>query len=209
MNITKAFTLLLPALLALSACGPAPRHTAKDIQVETMHLSHTVTFPKSRTALANEERAALDDFLAQVAPSATRGIVIEANAKHGITLSRAANIRSYLVRQGYPHRSIEQRTVNAMLPSEVTVTMHYSVAIPPQDCPAWSTRAVPNYSNEIHSNYGCATYTNLARQVADPADLVRGSGNASPDNDRSQAIIGQYKLNTVPENETTNSVSNQ
>ncbi|WP_448663600.1 CpaD family pilus assembly lipoprotein [Sphingomonas sp. CJ20] len=45
-------------------------------------------------------------------------------------------------------------------------------------CPDFTRQYQPDYAASTSSNLGCATNTNLARMVADPADLVRGASGA-------------------------------
>jgi type IV pilus biogenesis protein CpaD/CtpE len=45
-------------------------------------------------------------------------------------------------------------------------------AVPPS-CLPWDESLMPNHSNDPLPQLGCVTRGNLARQIADPADLVR------------------------------------
>ena len=45
-------------------------------------------------------------------------------------------------------------------------------------CPNWSLPSQPNYDNRNMSNFGCGVNSNLAMQVANPEDLVRGQEGA-------------------------------
>lgn len=68
----------------------------------------------------------------------------------------------------------------------------------PYPCTDWSQSQVHNYKNELHSNYGCAVNTNLALQLEDPQDLVRGHGTEGPDGDISIGVIKQYREGKLP-----------
>ena len=47
------------------------------------------------------------------------------------------------------------------------------IAVAP-GCPDWTSRPGRTWANTVHSNFGCASATNFARMLADPADLARG-----------------------------------
>ena len=68
----------------------------------------------------------------------------------------------------------------------------------PSPCPDWSQTETHNYRNEYHSNYGCAVNTNSALQLADPADLYRGHGDAHPDTDTTTKVIQKYHSGELP-----------
>lgn len=70
----------------------------------------------------------------------------------------------------------------------------------PYPCPDWSHSSTINYDNSLHSNYGCATRTNAARQLAYPQDLDHASGDAAtgPDTEVSNRVIEQYRAGEIP-----------
>ncbi len=48
-------------------------------------------------------------------------------------------------------------------------------------CPNWDKKAASNLVGSTHTNYGCATSSNIAAMIADPEDLARGRGSLSDD----------------------------
>lgn len=63
-------------------------------------------------------------------------------------------------------------------------------------CPDWSHQT-QNYDNSVHSNFGCATANNIAIQLDDPADAVRGHGT-STDTESTVRTIGRYRVGEIP-----------
>lgn len=53
------------------------------------------------------------------------------------------------------------------------VVSRTSASVP--GCPDYSRMYQPNFNQHASSNYGCATNSNLAAMIANPADLVRGA----------------------------------
>lgn len=64
------------------------------------------------------------------------------------------------------------------------IVTRMSASVP--SCPDWSDSKPGSQSSATHSNYGCATNSNLASMIADPADLVLGQ-EGSPTNDANEA----------------------
>lgn len=80
-----------------------------------------------------------------------------------------------------------------------TVDSQTGALVLPHPCPDWSQSQVHNYLNEPHSNFGCATNTNTALQLADPQDLVRGHGVDGPDGNITAHVVEQYRAGTLPQ----------
>lgn len=55
-----------------------------------------------------------------------------------------------------------------------------------------------SWKNEQYWNFGCATQANLASQVADPVDLVRGRQENRPDTGRRMYNFGQIRQGQDP-----------
>jgi pilus assembly protein CpaD len=72
-------------------------------------------------------------------------------------------------------------TAGVVQPGTVRVVVSRRRASVP-NCPNWSLPSQPNFDNRNTSNWGCGVSTNLAMQVANPEDLVRGrEGSATGD----------------------------
>jgi pilus assembly protein CpaD len=65
-------------------------------------------------------------------------------------------------------------TVGQIAPGTIRVVVTRMTATVP-NCPDYSRQNGPDFSQSTSSNYGCAINTNLAKMIADPADLVRGA----------------------------------
>lgn len=63
-------------------------------------------------------------------------------------------------------------------------------------CPDWSSNPVSNHGDKDFSNLGCAQYNNIAAQVANPADLQSGHGEATSSSERDSTILQKYMSNT-------------
>ena len=84
-----------------------------------------------------------------------------------------------------------------MKPGDVQVNVAYAVVVPP-DCPDWRTSPVTTYSNTMQGNFQCSQVVNTGLMVADPHDLVRGTGDVQNDTEVPVKAIENYQAGIVP-----------
>ena len=60
-------------------------------------------------------------------------------------------------------------------------------------CPDWTKPTRVNYSNSVHSNFGCADAANLGAMLANPADAWFGRKPGTADGAVGAAAIGRYR----------------
>ncbi|MDN5844400.1 MAG: CpaD family pilus assembly lipoprotein [Alcaligenaceae bacterium] len=92
-------------------------------------------------------------------------------------------------------------------PSVIQVTRTGSVyqAVPPE-CRTLQQPSQLNKADDLRMSiaFGCATYTNLAEQVANPQDLVTPKAYRGQSADTAEAAVTRYRNNEVtPLRETT------
>jgi pilus assembly protein CpaD len=86
-------------------------------------------------------------------------------------------------------------TVGQIAPGTVRVVVtRMSASVP--GCPDYSHPAEFTADASTSSNFGCATYGNLAAMIADPGDLVRGAPG-SPTADQATAVKAISALRTA------------
>lgn len=168
--------LLAPALL-LSACGtynggvesvyqPVVERNDYVFDVQTTGYalapgeSHRLAGWLESMGLRYGDRISIDDGGSGNAEAARKAIADQAN-RYGLMLSDQAPV-----------------TVGQIAPGMVRVVVTRMTASVP-NCPDYSRQYTPDWSQSTSSNYGCATNSNLAAMVADPADLVRGASGSS------------------------------
>jgi pilus assembly protein CpaD len=83
-------------------------------------------------------------------------------------------------------------TVGQIAPGTVRVVITRMIATVPS-CPDHSREYTPDFSQSTSSNYGCATNSNLAKMIADPADLVRGA----PGSPTTDPVTGGKAVNAL------------
>lgn len=86
-------------------------------------------------------------------------------------------------------------TDGQVAPGMLRVVVTRSKASVPS-CPDLTTDHDRNYNASNHSNYGCASNSNLAAMIADPEDLVRGRENKKLDTNTGKNAVGAYRSKT-------------
>ncbi|WP_419809107.1 CpaD family pilus assembly protein [Sphingomonas sp.] len=77
-------------------------------------------------------------------------------------------------------------------PGTVRVVVSHSRATVP-GCPDWSRDSSVDYNQNTSSNYGCAVNSSLAAMIAQPEDLVHGTGPGANDTRRAVKTIDAYR----------------
>lgn len=82
-------------------------------------------------------------------------------------------------------------TEGAIPSGSVRIIISRSTASVPT-CPNWEATSSSDFTNSNHSNFGCASNSNLAAMVADPEDLVRGSDKSTSDPTNGKRAIDAF-----------------
>lgn len=168
-------TLALVAALALGACGPVNRGLDSVNQPVVQRTDYV--FDVNGGGLGASEKSRLIDWFdalhlgygdrvsidTHASDDASREAIAAVVARYGLLLSEPAPIT-----QG-----------SDQLAGVRVVVSRSTTSVP--NCPNWDRMSQPEFAASTMSNFGCATKSNLAAMIADPADLIQGrSGN---DND--------------------------
>ena len=165
--------------------------SSKRLQLQAIDHAHTVNFPSSRADLLASEAERLVNFLRNRARAARYTLyVVPETGELGD--DRAETVAAYLDAQGFHTRVLPAQKTHANNAGRVRVVVRsYIVTLP--GCPDWSTEPGKSSDNVVHSNWGCATATNLGMMVADPADLARGRQPGAADAELLSKRIQDYR----------------
>lgn len=161
-------TLALAAVLALGACGPVNRGLESANQPVVQRTDYVFDVG-SYGVTPSEERRLADWFDALQLRYGDR-VSIDS---HGSDDSSRAAIAAVAARYGILLSDTAPVTQGSDQLTGVRVVVSRSTASVP-NCPNWDRAAQPELAASGMSNFGCATNTNLAAMVADPADLIQG-----------------------------------
>ena len=191
----------------------------KKNEVDQAQYRHVVYFDTDKDEVRAEERDRLLAFMTAVSPSDHDNIRLEghaderANDVYNIELAarRISAVKGILVEHGIARVGIQASTFGERFPASlgnheqawsknrrVEIVLERFVVTPPA-CPDWSRRSGLDYSNQPHSNFGCATEANLGLMVANPGDLVRGQKLGPADGVHQAEGIVRYREDDLPE----------
>ncbi len=220
-------SLLALALAACAPSVDGPRRnlgwleagSPKELEVERAEYRHAVYFDTDRAELSGVEQDRLLAFLANVRPGSRDTIRLEGHADerasdlYNVELAsrRAMRVESFLREQGLSDLSVTSSAFGEALPAAggsgheswrgsrrvELVLERYLVTLPP--CPDWSRESGTDFANLPHSNFGCASQTNLGLMIAEPRDLVRGRTLAPADGVHQAEGIVRYRTGKVIE----------
>jgi pilus assembly protein CpaD len=202
LNSGCKFAAALLAVSALTGCeslleaertlpGPPP---AKEAKANPTQFGHDVTFDDDATLLLTPERDRLDAFLGRLEADRTDRVFLAsaAGADPAIAERRQQTVAAYLMKKGlrvYP--MLTDFGAGGPPANAVRVLVRrYVVTLPP--CPDFTKYPGHTFDNQVHSNWGCATATNLGMMIANPADLAEGRSLGPADGHMAAEAVGRY-----------------
>lgn len=161
-------SLLLAAGLALGACGPVNRGLESVNQPVVKRTDYV--FDVNSGGLGNAEEKRLADWFDAL--DLRYGDHVSIDGGSGDVASRQA-ISAIVARYGLFVDKTPPITRGSDQLSGLRVIVSRNTATIP-NCPNWDRASQPELAASTMSNFGCATNVNLARMVANPADLIQG-----------------------------------
>lgn len=156
----------------------------KTAVVTPSETSFAVRFPMGESALEDAERRAAVGFLNRRATETSDEVFVDFGVLHETTeiaADRRVTISEVIVAAGLSPENVRVRAnVRGVAENEINLTVRtFLVTLP--GCPDFTSRSGRTFDNRPHSNWGCATATNLGLMVAEPSDLLRGRGDTHGD----------------------------
>ncbi len=195
--VQRSGPLALTFCLAIWAAGcestPKPVEKARNteapnaIVVSETTSSHTVRYRAGVDEPDAAQITGLNNFL--IGADVERGdrILIERAASPADDM-RASILADAMARKGLLPAMSEAASVPQ---GELHIVIHRYVATAP-GCPNWTKAPGNDFDNTMHSDFGCATASNLAAMVADPHDLLTGRSMGPPSGDPALAAMQRY-----------------
>ncbi|MEM7041529.1 MAG: CpaD family pilus assembly lipoprotein [Pseudomonadota bacterium] len=202
-----------PALGWMEAGSP------KQLEVDRAQYRHSVYFPTDQDDMGGGEQDRLIAFLRAVEPNDSDTIRIEGHADErasdlynlDLAARRMETVEHFLNENGVERLSLQASSFGERAPIDdghgerawrknrrVDIVLERYLVTPPA-CPDWSRRTGIDYANKPHSNFGCATETNLGLMIADPRDLVSGRRLGPADGTHQAEGIVRYREGEQPE----------
>ncbi|HEX3952005.1 MAG TPA: CpaD family pilus assembly lipoprotein [Stellaceae bacterium] len=185
-------------VLALAACRPgaaeySEAEAPKNLIVDNASARIDVRFAGGSSRLVARDAAKLQTLVLNGSIAPSDRVVISASGTPGLAAARFNTLAAHLAQYGIIARA--EPIANVAPNVAIIVTGRYLVTSPA--CPNWSKSGVLDFTNTLNSNYGCANMTNLARMVANPADLIEGRPVGLADAVPAASAVNRYEADKV------------
>ncbi len=167
---------LAPAL-ALGACGPGTENRGLEsvYQPVVERTDYVFDVNAGPSGLAPGEGARLGGWLESLRLGYGDKVAVDDPANGGFAIRN--DVSREVARFGLLLSREAPVTAAPVAPGTVRIVVSRMRASVP-GCPDFSRYSGTEFESNTSSNYGCATNTNLAAMVANPADLIRGEPGA-------------------------------
>lgn len=191
MAHVRVFALV--GLMLAAGCAPYQGEgypAAKEPKVEFAVQAHGVRFAPGQAVPETGEAERLADFLRRLDVGDGDQVVVVAPAiAESLAERRRQAVASLLAKRRIGMAAASDR----LLGSEIIEVVVRRAVVTVPGCPDWTKTPGNSFDNTVSSNFGCATAANLARMVADPADLARGRDPGPADGDYGGVSIQNYR----------------
>ncbi len=188
--LSRFTPLLLAPIALLSACGSYNGGLESANQPVVERNDYVFDVQTQDRGLAAGESQRLAGWLGSMGLRYGDRLAIDDSGQNDVAKSQIAD---HAGRYGLLLSDQVPVTVGEIPPGAVRVVVTRTTASVP-NCPDHSRMYQPDYSASTSSNFGCATNSNLAAMVADPADLVRGApGSPLTDSATSSKAVNAWR----------------
>jgi pilus assembly protein CpaD len=198
--LTRLFrSSALVLVTALVACGPLEDRPATDyrekypVQVTAETVSLALPLPLAAGAMTPEDETRFGAIVAGYLDRGHGPLTLVAGTRNGSPgFAELDAVREKLLAAGVPENAIRLVSLPQLPGNVVTLRYERYNALVPV-CGDWSSHAGHDYSNNVHSNFGCANQRNMGLMLADPADLQRMREAAPTDTQNANRVMQRYR----------------
>ncbi len=196
MKKYRTLSALVCLGLSLGACGTSSRGLESVHQPVVSRSDYAFDVNTAADGLANGDAARLVGWFDALNLGYGDKVAVDMGSNYADGAAKAT-IASLAARYGLLLQDNAPMLAGDIAPGTARVVVSRLKASVPS-CPDWSRNKGPDFSNQVSSNYGCATNTNLASMIADPEDLIRGkTGDVTADAASSAKAVKMYRT-TAP-----------
>lgn len=197
----KAFVISLAAMVMGGCADMYPdlaRYEAqpKEPVVQQFSYGTDIHFAADMGALDADEAERLVSYLQRMSIGRYDRIalvVFETDA--GVPLIANRRIRAVqdvLAAQGFHVNEVRRSSVSAESSTDRLRVLVDRYLVTQPGCPDWTKTATGSFDNQAHSNWGCATATNLGAMIAEPRDLLTGRDDHVSDGAHAIRSVQKY-----------------
>lgn len=209
-RLATALAGSLTLVVALGGCAPREPVATGSIDTDGFRSRHPILVEEGLETLdipIGAESGGLAPRLAQRIETFAREarrqgahgmtVLVPTGSANEVAAQRASKeITAAIVRGGFNARTIDRQPYESTLPNDaapIRIAYPRTVARVPHECGQWPAQAVGDLSNSDYWNFGCATQSNIAAMVDNPADLVAPSPIGAPDATRRALVLQAYR----------------
>lgn len=186
----------LAIALGIAGCTPEAEHwvggeSPKRLHVDHLRMKFIATFAPDSADLSKTEIAKLDAFLDQSGVRHSDHVYIEASPDDPMAATRIGQLAQELDRRGLGAQAVPADADGPTANQLIVLVDRYVVSLP--DCPNWTLPPANDHGNEVASNFGCATTTDLGLMIDDPRDLVIGRTMGPADANPAIDAVARYR----------------
>lgn len=200
--------LVLGAAALLSSCAgkdstttgslPDDYRTRHPIVVGEAERKIDIPIAAGDSGLTSGQSEVIAGFVAEYRRSSSGIIQIvtpRGSANEGAAASAASATRKLMVKMGVPAQKILLSGFPSEFGESAPIRLTYvAIAAKTEQCGTWPADMTLNtFSNKNYYNFGCATQSNLAAQIANPNDLLGPRRMTPPDGEQRGEVIERYR----------------
>lgn len=171
MSIART-SILLGLALTVSACGGTKNRGLETVHQPVIQRTDYVFDVAASGGLSSGEVQRLAGWMESLKLGYGDHVSVDASSASDTNTARDS-VGALAARYGLLLDETAPVTTGEIAPGNIRIVVSRIKANVP-GCPDWSRAAQPELGGHTSSNFGCASSSNLAAMVADPADLVSG-----------------------------------
>ena len=192
------FPIVVTILLALAACRPGPAEFTKSeapnrLRLDDASVRVDLRFAAGSARLLPGDAQKLRAMAASGVIAPNDRVQVAMGGSPGLAQARLDTIATELLPYGVLVTALPLAGTPANL--AIVEVGRYLVTLPP--CPNWSKDPADPFTNSLHSNFGCASSTNIGRMAASPSDLVSGRPVGPTEGQPAVSAVGRYLTDRV------------
>lgn len=208
---------LAAATVALLAAGCQTTPTSHELALHDYRLRHPIVISEQAETfdipvgtqtrhLSRSMRRAASEFAREARRNGARHveILVPAGARNEAAAhSVAGQLRHALAKSGISPRNISIQAYPVDDPYAIApIRLAYpKVKASVHPCGRWTDSITAESDNRDYDDYGCATQSNLAAMIDDPADLLRARELGPADRNRRDTVSEKYRNGESPSGE--------
>lgn len=181
--------------------------TPKTVDAQQYTYGTDANFAAGDAILPREEEQRLAHYIERMAIGKYDEVTLVAfndAAPSNLIERRLAAVQGLLKRQNVPVHGVQwsdgfaaETPENGDAGRIRILVDRYLITLP--GCPDWTKSPTGSFDNQVHSNWGCATATNLGAMLAEPRDLIQGRANTYTDGNYAVKSIQRYRSGETKE----------